>query len=440
MGALLLAAVPARAADWPRWRGPLSDGRAGADERIGVRMAPAIAWQRPLGIGYSAIVVAGGRAVTLYADAGTDFVAALDAASGELVWRTAIDAWLPPNGGSEGGAKSTPTIARDVVYALGPKGHLLAVRVADGAELWRRNLVDDVGAVMPEFGFATSPVVAGDVVAVQIEGGTSHSLVGFDGSTGALRWSVAGGVAEYESPLLTTLAGTTQLVVATDRDVRGVDPASGAILWSHPVSIRSVPMAVPAGDDAFVLAGEEGAAAFRIRRDGDGLRSEPLWTTSALKGSLATPVAVDGFLFGYDGEFLACVSLADGTRRWKSRPPGGRGLIAVDGRLVIGGTGGVVAVAEATPDGYHELARVDVFDRTGHTYPTFADGRVFLRNTREAASVTLDGRGGAAAEGRLARWARIARLWIARPAHAIEDRFWQLVREWAGPGATPSRR
>ncbi|MBK7977848.1 MAG: PQQ-binding-like beta-propeller repeat protein [Deltaproteobacteria bacterium] len=223
----------------------------------------------------------------------------------------------------------------------------------------------------------------------------------------------------------------------SDQDVRGVDPANGGILWSHPAAVRSVPMALPVGDDEFVLAGDDGAAAFRIHRDGDAYRAEPLWSTSAVKGSLATPVAVGDSLFGYDGEFLACVSITDGARRWKSRPPGGRGLIAVDGRLVIGGAGGVVVLAEASPEGYRELARVDVFDRTGYTYPTFADGRVYVRNTREVAAVSLEGRSGAEPASWLTRWGRAMRLRLARPFHALEDRFWQFIRHRAGPGEAP---
>jgi hypothetical protein len=133
----LLFLVPSVvAADWPHWRGPNHDGKADAGGVFGDQpFALELAWARPLGIAYSGISIADGRAVTMYSDGSQDYLVALDATSGEELWRRAIDAKFPAKGGSEGGASSVPAIDEGIVYAVGPMGHLLAVRLDDGSEV-----------------------------------------------------------------------------------------------------------------------------------------------------------------------------------------------------------------------------------------------------------------------------------------------------------------
>ncbi|MGZ8901753.1 MAG: alcohol dehydrogenase, partial [Limisphaerales bacterium] len=64
--ACLCIASPAFADDWPHWRGPQ---RSGISQETGWMFqwpedGPKIAWKANVGLGYSGIVAAGGRAVT----------------------------------------------------------------------------------------------------------------------------------------------------------------------------------------------------------------------------------------------------------------------------------------------------------------------------------------------------------------------------------------
>ena len=66
-------------------------------------------------------------------------------------------------------------------------------------------------------------------------------------------------------------------------------------------------------------------------------------------------------------------------------------MILVDGHLVILANEGFVVVVQATPEGYREKARVQVLERDGLTWPSFADGKVFVRNMEQIGAASIRG-------------------------------------------------
>ncbi len=391
---MLATARPGVAADWPHWRGPGFDGHAPdaagllAREPVTLR----VAWKRTLGVAYSGISIARGRAVTMYSDGRFDHLVALDAATGATVWQGMLGTTFPAEDGSEGGAKSVPTIDGDVVFALGPKGSLLAVRLVDGSEIWRIQLDKTFDAIQPAFGFATTPLVVGERLIVQAGGRNGRSVVGLDKRNGQLVWSAGDDSVNYGSPIPARLAGVEQIVSVTERRFSGLDAQTGTVLWSRELPAGAVPIPVLLGDDRLLVTGAERSTAFRVRHGDAGFALDELWMTRDLKNlehNFATPVFHQGYVYGYSGNFLTCVSANDGKVAWKSRPPGGFGLILVDGRLVILDKNGDLVVVDASPAGYREVARIDLFDRTSYAYPSFADGKIFVRNTKEIAAIGI---------------------------------------------------
>ena len=59
------------------------------------------------------------------------------------------------------GPRSQPTVAGDVVYALGQSGDLVCVDAATGTERWRKEYVKDFGGTEPQWGFSEAPLVDG---------------------------------------------------------------------------------------------------------------------------------------------------------------------------------------------------------------------------------------------------------------------------------------
>ena len=159
--AALAFAAPTAGGDWPHWRGPTQDGRAPESGLFGDTFGLALDWSAPLGSGYSGMTVALDRVVTMYSDGEADHLAAFDVTSGEQLWRYRIDTTYKGHDGSDDGPLSTPVIDEGMVYGLGPKGKLFAVRLENGEELWSLDLGDDFGAGLPDYGYTTTPLVEG---------------------------------------------------------------------------------------------------------------------------------------------------------------------------------------------------------------------------------------------------------------------------------------
>jgi enterochelin esterase family protein len=300
------------------------------------------------------------------------------------------------------------------------------------------------GGQQPDFGFVTTPVLAGDTLLVQGGGNEGRSILAFDTADGSLRWSHGDGEVIHQSPVAMSLAGRTQIVTATQSEVTGLAADNGEVLWTLPLeegkaSPDTVPTAI--GDDRLLLPGGGGYIAYRVLASEEGAqhpyRIEELYSTDALGRTYLPPVFHEGYLYGYGGAILTCVDASNGERVWRSRPPGGSGLILVQGHLVIYGSHGNVVVAEATPEGYREKARVQALEGSALTWPSFAGGHILVRNLEELAAVSVTQGSGAAESGetrtaeagessgesQLAAW--IARAEASEDPQKMVDEFWQ---------------
>ena len=348
------------ASDWPHWSGPNLDltSPSGSDVFTGEFRLERF-WSIPLGSGYSGIAVVDERVVAAFSDGTSDFFAAFDAATGDEIWRHRIAETYEGHDQSEDGPRSTPTIHNGVVYGLGPWGHLVALRLADGREVWSSHVVEDLGARAPFAGFATAPAVIGGVLVVQTGGSDGHSISGLDPATGELLWSAEDDFVMYQSPVAVHVDGEALVFAVTDERVVGLRPRNGDVLWQLPHELSedeyhgiSQPVLV---DSASVLVnGMTRTALFRVAGTGDGYRVTEVWRSRALGHTYSPSVPYRGHIYGYGGRFLTCVDAGTGEIVWRSRPPGEGSPILVDGHLVILLRTGEVVVAEATPKGFQE--------------------------------------------------------------------------------------
>lgn len=396
--AVVVVAAPASAADWPRWLGPAQDGTSPEAGVFAEARGLRVVWRRPLGAGYSGIAVAGNRVVTQYGDGASDWLIALDAETGNEVWRYRVGPTFEKVAGAHGGPLSMPAVddARELVCALAPAGALYCVRMADGAAVWRRDLVADLGARRPHFGFGTAPLPVDDLLFVQTGAPRGKSLVAFDRATGEVRWSRGDDPVGYQSPVVATLDGRRQIVSLTERALRGLDPGDGSVLWKADCDVGegegwSTPLAFDG--TGLLVAGREETAVFRVRapeENGGGRWSvREAWRSDVLKRNFATPVVHGSHVYGFDVGNLVCAHAGTGRVAW-SQGSDAAGLVLVDGHLVLLDAEGSVVVAPASPARYAPRARIGVLGKGGVTYPSFAGGAVYVRDLKHIARVDVE--------------------------------------------------
>ncbi len=395
--ALLASCSLAVAADdeWPGLRGPHHDGGASGKLEATEGAGFAVAWRAALGTGYSSVAVAGGRAVTLFSDGTNDVAAAFDSKSGRELWRRVVAPTLRGKDGSYDGPIATPVLVGARVFGLGPRGHLFALDAATGRELWKVDLVEREASAVPHYGFSSTPLVAGGVLVVQLGAKPGAALAGFDPATGARRWRVGDGSVAYQSPVVVSVGARQLVVAASDTKLAVVDPESGRLLLEHdhggeqhPMGAESI-VPVPAGDGrVFLKHRQDVTTMLRLLSEGGVLRVETLWTAPVLRGTYVIPIYHDGFLYGMSGRVtLTCVDAATGALRWRSREPGDGFPLLVGDDLVVLTKERTLHLGQASPEGWTERARLELFKDVVWSPPGFAEGAVFARSQGELARV-----------------------------------------------------
>jgi outer membrane protein assembly factor BamB len=396
-------------ADWPGFRGPARDGvvRAGvAIETDWSVSPPAELWRRPVGPGWSSFAVQGSLVYTQEQRGEEEVVSCHDVTTGDLVWRHSDPTrFWESNGGA--GPRATPTLSDGRLYSLGATGVLNALDAADGSVAWSRDLVTDAGAKIPIWGFSSSPLVIDDLVVVAAAG----QLVAYDLATGEPRWLGSPG-AGYSSPHRLTIDGVEQILMLGDGRVAAVAAADGTLLWEHAWSGGAIvqPNLTGDGDVLIGFSGMSGGVGIRrlaVARSGGmtanaelsdtaGWTAEERWTSNGLKPYFSDFVVHDGHAYGFDGRILACIDLEDGERRWKGGRYGNGQLVllADTGLLLVLSEKGELALVEASPDGFTELARVQALEGKTWNHPVLVDDLLLVRNGREMAAFRLARAGG----------------------------------------------
>lgn len=397
--ASVVFAAAGSAADWPQFHGPARDGHS---SEAGLNWAwpkggPPVAWKIDAGAGWAGPVVAGGRVILFHRVGGDEVVAALDPATGKELWAFAYRTRYRDDFGFDEGPRATPLVAAGRVFTLGANGDLHAIDLATGKKLWARNLLAEYAAGKGFFGVACSPVLAGGKVLVNV-GGKGAGVVAFDPATGKEEWKATDDAASYSSPAVAEVGGKTLALVLTREGLVALEPATGAVRYTHPWRPRqneSVNAATPlAWKGDIFLTVSYGTGAVLLRPKGDGL--EEVWANDkSLSCQYNTPVRVGEYLYGAHGRVdakavdLRCVEWKTGAVKWSQPKFGPATLIAVDNGLLALTESGELVGFDASPDGYAERGRAAVLGSPTRAAPALADGRLFARDGGKLVCVKL---------------------------------------------------
>ena len=373
---------------WPGFRGPNRDGviRGVRIETDWSRLPPVAMWRRPIGPGWSSFAVRDNLLYTQEQRGDNEVVSCYNLTTGQPVWRhrDAARFW-ESNAGA--GPRGTPTLSNGRVYTFGATGILNALDARNGSVVWSRNAASDTKTKVPGWGFASSPLVVGDVVIVAAAG----ALAAYDVVTGNPRWFGPTGGGGYSSPHLSTIDGVAQVLLVNGEGAISVAPADGTLLWKHAWEGDSIVQpAVTADGDVLIgsgsgLGSEVGVLRVAVAHGPGGWTTKERWTSTGLKPYFNDFVVHKDHAFGFDGSILACIDLKNGELKWKGGRYGHGQLVLLSDQdlLLVVSEEGELALVRATSDQFTEVARFKAIEGKTWNHPVLVGDILLVRNSEE---------------------------------------------------------
>lgn len=235
----LIGATCALAQDWPQWRG------INRDAKVGKFVAPATwpkelapKWKVVVGTGDSTPALVGDKLYVFTRQGDDEVTLCLNAATGKEIWRDKYAAQAVTGAaGSHPGPRSSPAVANGKVVTLGVGGILSCLDATTGKLMWRK---DEFPNVVPMFFTAMSPIIVDKLAIAHLGGKGNGAVEAFDLGAGNVKWKWTGDGPSYSSPMAMTVGGVKQIVVATEKNLVGLAPADGKLLWQIPIRPENV--------------------------------------------------------------------------------------------------------------------------------------------------------------------------------------------------------
>lgn len=361
-------------------------------------------WRHPVGRGWSSFAVVGEFCVTQEQRDAGEAVVCYRLGTGEEVWMH-LDANSRFEEVTSGpGPRATPTIHEGHVYTFGATGILNCLDGANGQVVWSRQIAKGSAPIL--FGYASSPLIYGQNVFVTA-GGQAGSIVAVDRETGEIAWTKGSSKAVYCSPQLFVTGREAQILVFDATGLAGHDAVTGDTRWKFPwgdnsderVNVCQPAMIESTGKDRqgvqtnqlLISSGYgRGSALISVTCNSlDEWIPNEVWRANTLKSKFSSIVVHGGHVFGLDDGILTCISLVDGTRRWKQGRYGHGQLIIINDMLLVQAESGRIVLVNADSKAFREVSMLDALSERTWNHPVLAGRHFLVRNDREAVCYLL---------------------------------------------------
>ena len=400
--ALLLLSPITTFADWPQWRGPNRDGVV-TDATIPQTWPKTLKeeWKVTVGIGHSSPILSHDKLYVFARQGEEEVLLCLDATTGKEIWKSSQPVAYEMNPAARGhgkGPKSTPVVSKGTICTFGISGALSCHDANSGKIKWRREFSKIYPSTSPLYGTAMSPVIDNGVLIAHVGGHDKGALTAFDLETGSIKWSNDADGPAYASPMVLTLAGVKQVVTFMQKELVGVEAATGKALWKIPAkseydtnSVTVVPY-----KDMIVFAREgQGLTAIRLVKKDTALMPQEVWNNKEIQLYMNSPVTQDNLLVGLSvrqkGQFIG-IDADTGKTIWQS--PGRMGENAAI--LNLGGKALLLLTNEARlivqPAGaktYAPVAEYTVAASPTWAHPLVVGRRIIVKDENTLASLLI---------------------------------------------------
>ena len=382
----------AAAQDWPEFRGP--DGQGHSSERglpLEWSEARNIIWKSAVpGRGWSSPIVSAGRVwlTTAVEDRGISLrLLAYDVATGREVVN--VEVFNVRSGGAlhpkNNRASPSPIVEGDRVYVhFGTEG--TAALTTEGEVLWKERFRYE-----SQHGAGGSPILHGDLLIINCDGGSEAFVVALDKRTGKTRWKTSRRQPSdqaYTTPLVIRVGDRDQIVSVGAFRAAAYEPASGKEIWrvSYGDGFSNVPRPVFGHGLVYIATGFQEPSLLAVRVDGSGdvTRTHIAWSLKRAAPLTPSPALVgDEIYLVNDVGIASCLDAKTGEPHWVTRLGGNYSAspVIADGRIYFLSEERVATViAPATT--FRRLA-TNVLDGDTLASMAVSAGSIFIRSSRD---------------------------------------------------------
>jgi outer membrane protein assembly factor BamB len=390
----LPAPTPAET-DWPWWRGIAANNVAGPGSPPTTwSVSENVIWHVDVpGRGHASPTVWGNHIFVATADDAqqTQSLLCFDRETGQKKWDKVIR-----RGGfqaiHEKNSHASPTPACDgkYVYTVFMADGTIWVTATDfdGQQVWQT----EAGPFIGKFGYGSAPaihdslvIVAGDNHGSRFEKIRKTSfLAALDRATGKFAWRIdRPDENSCGTPIVATVAGKPQLLIAGFRQVCGYNPLDGSELWHCAWSADRTAGTMAYGETlVYASATSKSQDLIAIAADGSGdvTANKIAWRNTKGAADVPTPLLYDGLLYLIDDKGVAtCYDALSGETVWKKRLGGNfsSSPVIAGGNIYVANEDGVTYVFKPGRS-YEAVAQNDLGDGMFAT-PAFCGDRIYAR-------------------------------------------------------------
>lgn len=219
--------------DWAAFLGPRHNATS-IETRLSRELPAPLLWELQKGAGYSSPAIQGGRLLYQHRVGNRELVECLHPEHGARWWQFAYNTTYEDRYGYNNGPRCSPVVGGGKVYTLGAQWQLHCLDLESGKRIWKRDLAVDYKTRQDFFGVASTPLIEGRLLIVQVGAVGGACVVALDKESGKEVWRAGKEWGpSYASPVPATVHGKRRVFVFAGGES---DPPTGGLLCIDPGS------------------------------------------------------------------------------------------------------------------------------------------------------------------------------------------------------------